>query len=159
MWKKVVLWLALLFLVMELAPCAWAQSSASMPKPKRTADRKWWLWTAIQVSSMVADLELTQACIRARTCHEFNPLVGGRRWRAYAINIPLHALLARKSYQWKKHEDRGEHKAMEWWTVPLSGTTVHGVGIVYTAAQGFRSLPPCPPLPLAHPMRCTPRLN
>lgn len=150
------------FLLLTLTSCAWAQTGArpqDVPRPKRVADRKWWLWTTIEVGSMVADVELTQACIRTRTCHEFDPVVGQHRWRAYAVSIPVHGLLVWKSYQRKKHESRGEQRAVEWWMLPLAATVVHGAGIAYTGAQGFRSLPslpPCPPLPLDRPMRCNP---
>ena len=43
--------------------------------PNRTLDRKFWLMTAATVGMTIADVEMTQRCIRNGTCHEGNPLL------------------------------------------------------------------------------------
>jgi hypothetical protein len=53
--------------------------------------------------SNVFDEEATQACIRARTCREANPLVGQSRAQAYAVGGALAGAVILSALELRKH--------------------------------------------------------
>ncbi len=67
----------------------------------------------------VLDVESTQRCIRAGTCHEANPLMGQSRTQQYAVSMGLVGLSAWMSYRSMR---RGEM----WWIAPVVLIGVHG---------------------------------
>jgi hypothetical protein len=82
-----------------------------------------WLLAGATIASTVADVELTQHCIRAGTCQEGNPLLPTDRKKVYAIQIPLAVgvtYLGHRLYQ------RG---SKYWWVPQAAVVAGHGVGI------------------------------
>ena len=87
------------------------------------ADKKFALLTVLTVATTVADIELTQHCIRAGTCREGNPLLPSDRKKVYAIQIPLAIGASYLSYRW--HKD----KFGRWWVPQAALISAHGMGI------------------------------
>jgi hypothetical protein len=82
-----------------------------------------WLLTGATIATTVADVELTQHCIRAGTCHEGNPLLSADRKRAYAVQIPLAIGASYLGHRWRKD-------GFKYWWVPQTAIVAgHGVGI------------------------------
>ena len=84
---------------------------------------EWEVLTVVSFASLVADIELTQACLRARTCREGNPLVPTRRGRVYALQLSTHTAIAYLGWRLRKGGARW------WWFPQASITAAHGVGI------------------------------
>ena len=85
-------------------------------------------WTALTIASfslMVADVELTQSCLRRQLCREGNPLVPTGRAKIYAMQIPITAGIAYLSWRWRKGGRR------YWWMPQVGISAAHGVGISY----------------------------
>jgi hypothetical protein len=63
---------------------------------------------ALNLAATVADIEGTQACLRAHTCREGNPLFGSNpsRARSYGIGIPLE-MVEYAAFAFVKKEGRG----------------------------------------------------
>lgn len=94
-------------------------------EPGRVADRKFVALTVASVLTAVADVELTQRCLRSGRCREGNPLMPTGRWRAYAVQAPLTLGATYLAYRWKKKGVR------YWWVPQLSLSAGHGVGVAF----------------------------
>ena len=81
-----------------------------------------WFWVAhgVNVAATVADVETTQACIRAGTCHEGNPMMGQSRAQQYGVSMGLNAINAWISYRSSKHGGK-------WWILPAISAGSHVV--------------------------------
>ena len=87
--------------------------------------KAFWLLTAANYASAVADIELTQACLRSGACREGNPLLPSDRKKLYAIQMGLSTLTAIISYKWMKDDSK-------YWYVPqVAIIGAHGVGITF----------------------------
>ena len=94
--------------------------------PNRTLDSKFWLMTAATVGMTIADVEMTQRCIRNGTCHEGNPLLPETsRAKIYPIQFALIGVQSYFSYRLKK---RG---SQAWWLPQFSLAASHGVGLAF----------------------------
>jgi len=115
----------ILLLLVSLPTLAQAQ-----PK-RRVLDKKFWLALGSAVGLMVADVELSQRCIRAGTCREANPLLGQSRGRAYAVNTAILVPVTIWSYHVKKGQDRtGRQKGdIPWWFPSAINASSHVVGM------------------------------
>ena len=85
-----------------------------------------WPLTAATIATTVADVELTQHCIRAGTCQEGNPLLEPlmhSRKHIYAIQLPLAIGVSYLGYRW--HKDDFKY----WWVPQAAVVAGHGVGI------------------------------
>lgn len=84
----------------------------------------------LNLGSLIADAEGTQACLHAHTCTEGNPLFGTNpsRAKAYGIGIPMEFAIYSMSALLKKRGDGNFAFGLLW-----GGTIVH----VYEAAHGF----------------------
>ncbi len=82
-----------------------------------------WSLTAATIATTVADVELTQHCIRARACREGNPLLPTDRKKVYAIQIPLSVGLSYLGYRLRKDGFR------YWWVPQVALISAHGTGI------------------------------
>ena len=87
------------------------------------ADKKFALLTVLTVATTVADIELTQHCIRAGTCREGNPLLPSDRKKVYAMQLGLTVGLSYLAYKWRK--DDYQH----WWVPQAALISAHGMGI------------------------------
>ncbi len=98
-----------------------------------TLDRKFWMMTAVSVGMTIADVELTQRCIRNGTCHEGNPLLPGTsRSKMYAVQFGLVTAESLFSYLLKKKGLRN------WWMPQFSLAASHGVGVAFGMRFVFR---------------------
>jgi hypothetical protein len=87
--------------------------------------KAFWILTAANYASAVADIELTQACLRNNTCYEGNPLLPSGRKEIYAIQMGLATLTSIISYRWMKDDSK-------YWYVPqVAIISAHGVGITF----------------------------
>ncbi len=84
-----------------------------------------WFWslTGATVVTTVADIELTQHCIRAGTCQEGNPLLPSDRKKVYAIQLPITIGVSYIGHRW--HKDKFKY----WWVPQAAVIAGHGVGI------------------------------
>ena len=84
-----------------------------------------WFWTltAATVATTVADVELTQHCLRAGTCREGNLLLPASRGKMYAIQLPLAAASSYVAYRLHRKQKR------YWWVPQASVIAGHGAGI------------------------------
>ena len=101
-------------------------------QPKRRAlDKKFWLALGSAVGLMVADVELSQRCIRAGTCREANPLLGQSRARAYAVNAAILVPVTIWSYHVKKGQDRTgrQNGDIRWWLPSVIKSASHAAGM------------------------------
>jgi hypothetical protein len=90
--------------------------------------RSFWTLTGIATGSMIADVELSQACLQRHTCSEANPLMPESRAKAYAIQVPLTFATSYLSYRMRK---KGSARA---WLPEVGLLVGHSVGI----ASGLR---------------------
>jgi hypothetical protein len=99
------------------------------PKPLgKTVDKKFLMLFGLTAALTVADIELTQHCLQAGTCHETNFLYGSNptRARMYGINIPI--LSAQMVFSaWLKHRQPERHA---WMLSPIVDSVAHGVGAI-----------------------------
>lgn len=82
-----------------------------------------WLLTGTTVATTVADIELTQHCIRAGTCREGNPLLPSDRKKVYAIQLPLAIGISYIGHRWRKDNFK------YWWIPQAALISAHGTGI------------------------------
>ena len=76
-------------------------------------------------AATVADIEMTQRCIGAGTCHEGNPLVSNNRAVAYPVQLGVTSGFTAMSYYLKKRK-------VNWWWLPQATiTAAHGAGISF----------------------------
>ncbi len=126
----------------------------SLPSPaqpkRRVLDKKFWLALGSAVGLMVADIELSQRCIRAGVCREANPLLGQSRGRAYAVNAAILVPMTIVSYHLKKGQDMNRRKKgdIPWWVPPAVKGSSHIAGMAITLSlRGDRkSLAATPPV-------------
>jgi hypothetical protein len=116
----------------------------SQPTKHYTADKAWWLVNLTSWVATVADIENTQAVLRAGG-QEGNPIYGSHpsRLRAYAIAAPLAGLTSWVSYRWKREDDHdkavlGRVAKVRWYASPLVNAGTHGFGIAFTLAATGR---------------------
>jgi hypothetical protein len=97
-------------------------------KPGKTVDKKFLMLFGMTAALTVADIELTQHCLRAGTCHESNLLYGTNptRARMYGFTIPI--LGAQVMFSaWLRHR---QPERKEWMISPLVDSAAHGVGAI-----------------------------
>jgi len=109
-----------------------------LPVPHRTADKAFWITTAISVASTVADMENTRLVLNTGG-RELNPLYGAHpdRLRQYSVSGALFALATYVSYRAKRRQDaeiafgvRPEHP--KWIVSQLANIGTHAFGIAFT---------------------------
>jgi hypothetical protein len=99
----------------------------------RTVDKKFLILFGMTAALTVTDIELTQRCMRAGTCHEANFLCGTNptRARMYGINIPIlggQAIFS--AWLKRRHPERNG-----WMISPIADSVAHGVGSVSGAIR------------------------
>lgn len=93
-------------------------------KPRgKVMDRNFLLLAGMTFAFTAADIELTQHCLREKTCIELNPTLPLSRWGMYATNTPVNLAVLYWSYKRKQAGKFG------WWIAPLVDIGIHGVGI------------------------------
>lgn len=151
--------LPILLLFLSLASSAVAQSTVRvqltdgsrkwyepLPVPHKTADKAFWLSTALNVGLTVADAENSLYALRRPGAQESNPLLGSNpsRGRMYAIMLPAAALTTYFSFRYKREDDALKaagypgHKYMKWWVPNLLNTAGHALGVGVTLASTGR---------------------
>ena len=70
----------------------------------------------------VADIELTQHCLKHEMCREGNPLMSVKRKVVYPVSL---GIAAAASYAGWKMRERGNSK---WWIPQVSLIVTHSVG-------------------------------
>ena len=109
-------------------PAEWAMPVVALPietKPERKVfDKKFALLTGLGTALTIADYEMTQRCLAARTCVETDPLLPLSRAGMYATNMPLNAALFYWGYKRKAAGKR------LWWLPPLFVVGSHAVGVI-----------------------------
>lgn len=95
---------------------------AQQPK-RKVIDRNFLLLAGLTFALTAADIELTQHCLKEKTCVELNPTLPLSRWGMYATNTPVNLAVLYWSYKRKKAGKFG------WWIAPVVDIGIHGVGI------------------------------
>lgn len=90
---------------------------------RKVMDRNFLLLAGLTFALTVADVELTQHCLKAKTCVELNPTLPLSRWGMYATNTPVNLAVLYWSYKRKQAGKFG------WWIAPVVDIGIHGVGI------------------------------
>jgi hypothetical protein len=113
----------------ELAPVM----TSPVPKEHKVVDRKFLTLFGMTTALTVTDIELTQRCLKAGTCHEANFLYGNdpTRARMYGINIPVLGAQALVS-AWLK---RRQPERKEWMISPIADSIAHGIGSITGATK------------------------
>ena len=90
--------------------------------PLNASDKSFWILTAASYASVVADIELTQMCLRSGTCREGNPLMPSGRKTVYPIQLGISTITNIISYKLMKSGNK-------YWYVPqVAIIGAHGVG-------------------------------
>ena len=119
MWARTgVATLAVTLLVAQLATA----------QDKKTSDASFWVATSSVAALTVADIELSQSCMRKGTCSEASPFVPKSRAQAYALQAPFLLGTSYLAYRLK------HHGAKAWWLPQVGLMAGHGVGV----ASGLR---------------------
>lgn len=110
-------------------PLEWATPGlvvlpAESPAPRKVFDRKFALLTGLATALTIADYEMTQRCLAARTCVETDPLLPHSRAGMYATNMPLNAAL----FYWGYKRKAAGKKL--WWLPPLFVIGSHAAGVI-----------------------------
>jgi hypothetical protein len=92
-------------------------------KPKKVFEKKFALLAGLAAGLTIADFEMTQHCLKFRTCAEADPLMPTSHAGMYASNMPLNAALFWWSYRRKQDGKR------LWWLAPLVVVGSHAAGI------------------------------
>lgn len=90
---------------------------------RKVMDRNFLLLAGMTFALTAADIELTQHCLKEKTCVELNPTLPLSRWGMYATNTPVNLAVLYWSYKRKQSGKFG------WWVAPLVDIGIHGVGI------------------------------
>lgn len=110
-------------------PVTWKQESVD-----RVFDKKYLILFGITAALTITDIELTQHCMQAGTCHEANSFLYGTnptRARMYGINIPLLGGQAIFSAWLKqRHPERNA-----WMISPVADSVGHGIGSITGAIR------------------------
>lgn len=101
----------------------WTIASAAIVPNKKVADKKFLALTGIATALTVADFEMTQHCMRNRTCVESDPLVPTSRAGMYASSAPVNAALYYWSYRMKAKGKR------LWWLPTAAAIASHAAGV------------------------------
>ena len=106
----------------QLSP---AMLVASPPPAVRTkvVDRKFVALGALVLALTVADVELTQQCLHAGTCHELNPTLPNSHVGMHAVNMATNLGVMYFAYRRRKSEKWG------WWLAPAVDIGAHVIGI------------------------------
>jgi hypothetical protein len=105
----------------------WAMPLAIAPaeKPRRKVfDKKFGLLVGLGTALTIADYEMTQHCLAARTCVETDPLLPHSRAGMYGTNMPLNAAL----FYWGYKRKAAGKKL--WWLPPLFVIGSHAAGVI-----------------------------
>jgi len=100
---------------------------------EHTVDKKFVMLFGLTTALMVTDIELTQHCLQAGTCHESNFLYGTNptRTRMYGINVPvLSAQMVLSAWMKRRHPERNN-----WLMLPIANSVAHGVGAITGATK------------------------
>ena len=117
-----------------------------LPVAHKTADRVFWLDTALSVGMTVADVENSMYALNKPGTSEANWLFGSRPTRAryYGITMPVTVLSAYLSWRYKREDDAltvaglPGHKYSKWWLPNLLNTAGHTLGVGVTLASTGR---------------------
>ena len=101
--------------------------SAQVQSPCHKADAPLVIVNALNFGAAAFDVETTQRCIRAGTCHEANPLMPSNRAGQYAQAFAIGAVVGGVSWKLKKDHSRA------WWIPPVINASAH-------LAAGFLNL-------------------
>jgi hypothetical protein len=111
---------------MALAPAM--TIPAESKKIGRTVDSKYLFLFGLAAALTVTDIELTQRCLQAGSCHEANILYGNNptRARMYAFNLPvLGSQAVLSAWLKRRHPERNL-----WMTPPIADSVAHGIGTI-----------------------------
>jgi len=118
----------------DVTPIAPATPVQEISKPvPRTVDGKFLFFFAMAAALTVSDIELTQRCLQAGTCHEANILYGNNptRARMYGFNLPvLGAQTVLSAWLKRRHPERNL-----WMVPPIADSVAHGVGTITGATK------------------------
>lgn len=122
-------------------PAIWSQD---LPVPHRTADKAFWLLTAVNVGLTVLDAENTAYIMRSGG-NELNPVLGKHpnRLRLYGFMMPVTAYSIYRSYREKREDDAriaAGYKAdsIRWWVPQLLVGGGHGIAVGVSFALSGR---------------------
>jgi len=101
-----------------------AMVRAETPARRKVFDRKFGLLVGLGTALTLADYEMTQQCLGARTCVETDPLLPHSRAGMYATNLPLNAALF-----WWGYKRKAAGKRL-WWLPPLFVIGSHAAGVI-----------------------------
>ncbi len=104
-------------------PIAPAVSLTPAPQ-KKVINKKFLLLTGLAVAFTVADVELTQRCLRHHTCVELNPTLPTGHAAMYLANVPATGALFYWSYRRKANGQR------LWWLPTLIDLLPHAAGAI-----------------------------
>ena len=90
---------------------------------------KEWLANGIHAGAAIADVEMTQSCLRAKTCREGNPLMPSNRAGAYSLSL---GMVVGQGFIAHKLRKAGKRF---WWFGPAAGTASHAIGITSGALK------------------------
>ncbi len=113
-------------------PAEWAMATpAIMPveatapaKQAKVFDKKFGFLVGLGTALTIADYEMTQHCLAARTCVETDPLLPHSRAGMYGTNMPLNAAL----FYWGYKRKAAGKKL--WWLPPLFVIGSHTAGVI-----------------------------
>lgn len=115
--------------------------------PGKTADRSFWIVTAISAALTVADVENSINALRKPGAIEINGAFGAPhpgRLRYYGISLPVFAGMTYFSYKYKR-EDAAlayaglpPHRFVKWWLPSAMNAGMHALGAGITLASTGR---------------------
>jgi hypothetical protein len=119
--------------LLALAPVTTTPLAREQKVADKTVDKKFVLLFGMTAVLTVTDIELTQHCLRAKTCQEANFLYGSNptRARMYGINVPLLSTqMMFSAWLKRRHPERNQ-----WMIAPIVGSIAHGVGSISGATK------------------------
>lgn len=128
------------FATLSAAPSAMALAPpTTFPTPEkkkiveRTIDNKFLFLFGMAAALTVTDIELTQHCLQAGTCHEANILYGNNptRARMYGFNLPvLGAQAVFSVWLRRRYPERSR-----WIVPPIADSAAHAIGSITDASK------------------------
>jgi hypothetical protein len=117
-----------------------------LPVRKRTADRAWFVSTALSGILTVADVQNSVYALRGGSVREVNPLLGSHPSvaRYYALCGPVALLTGYVAWRWKREDqalaDAGliGHKYAKWHVANDLNSAAHVVGLAVTLLSTHR---------------------
>ena len=91
----------------------------------QAGEKTFWILTAANYASTVADIELTQNCLHNNVCREGNPLMPSDRKKAYPIQLGISTAFNIISYKLMKSGNK------HWYLPQVAIVSAHGVGITF----------------------------